>query len=349
MKKISFGKRSIGNNNSVFIIAEAGVNHNGDINTAKQLIAKAKECGADCIKFQTFKAERVATSNAPKAEYQNRTTPADESQVNMLKKLELPEAAYPELIDLCRSLDISFLSTPYDIKDIDFLDEIGVPAFKVASGQAVEPIFLEHLAKKQKPVLLSTGMCTLAEVDEAVRVIRNAGNDEIIVLQCTTNYPSAIADCNLRAMVTMRQALDVLVGYSDHTQSLTAALVAAAHSACVIERHFTLDKNLPGPDHSCSSDPEEFAMLVRYIREVESCLGSPLKRPSDAELRNLKGMRRSIVASQSIKAGEQFTHDNLTLKRPGTGLMGNQFQLVIGRCAKIDISPDQILSLEWVE
>lgn len=348
VKVIEHGNVKIGWQHPVFIIAEAGVNHNGDIDMALRLVREAKRVGADCVKFQTFKAERVVTEKAPKAEYQMKATEPTESQIEMLRKLELPPEVYPDLMALCQSEGIFFLSTPYSIEDVEFLDRLGVFAFKVASGQAVEPYFLEHVAKKGKPILLSTGMCTLAEVDQAVRVIRDTGNEQIVLLQCTTNYPSSVADSNLRAMVTMGNALDVLVGYSDHTESLTAATVSVALGACVVERHFTLDKSLPGPDHSSSSDPEEFLELVKQIREAEVSLGSSLKWPSDVERKNALGMRRSIVARCKIRAGQVISEEMLTFKRPATGLTPALLPDLVGRVATYDIGADQALSWEMI-
>ena len=349
MKELKIEKKTVGEEQPVFIIAEAGVNHNGDISMAKELIRKAKACGADCIKFQTFKAERIVTKNSPKAAYQLKTTNPKESQLDMLKKLELSKKDYDELIKTCKEEDIFFLSTPYNIEDINFLDELGVEAFKVASGQAVEPYFLEHMASKNKPILLSTGMCTLAEVDEAIRTIRKTGNEQLVVFQCTTNYPSAIEDTNLRAMNTIRTAFDVLVGYSDHTNTLTAATPAASLAASVIERHFTLDKSLPGPDQSSSSDPLEFAQLVCNIRDVEKCLGSAVKTPSPAELKNAAAMRRSIIAKQNIPAGTLFTIDNLTFKRPASGLLANRLNDILGRKAAKNIGAESIIDYGMIQ
>jgi N,N'-diacetyllegionaminate synthase len=343
MKEFKIENKTVGEKHPVFIIAEAGVNHNGDINMAKELIRKAKTCGADCVKFQTFKAERIVTKNSPKAAYQLKTTNPNESQLDMLKKLELSKKDYDELIKTCREEDIIFLSTPYNIEDINFLEDLGVQAYKVASGQAVEPYFLEHMASKNKPVLLSTGMCTLAEVDEAICAIRKTGNEKLVLFQCTTNYPSALEDTNLRAMNTMRNTFDVLVGYSDHTESLTAATAAASLGASIIERHFTLDKSLPGPDQSSSSDPLEFTRLVCNIREVEKCLGSAVKIPGPAELKNAAAMRRSIIAKQNIPAGTLFTIDNLTFKRPASGLLANRLSDILGRKAAKDIMTETII------
>jgi N-acetylneuraminate synthase/N,N'-diacetyllegionaminate synthase len=338
----------IGSQSPVFVIAEAGVNHNGDIDMALRLAREAKRVGADCVKFQTFKAERVVTQEAPKAQYQLKTTNSEESQIKMLRELELDESAYGDLMVLCQEEGLLFLSTPYNIEDVDFLDSLGVSAFKIASGQAVEPYFLEYVANKGKPILLSTGMCTLGEVDRAVRVVRGTGNDQIVVLQCTTNYPSAIEDCNLRAIVTIRDALDVLVGYSDHTEGLTAAIASVALGACVVERHFTLDKSLPGPDHSSSSDPQEFAALVRQIRQAELALGSSAKYPCQIEQENAPGMRRSIVAKGTIRSGQAITEDMLTFKRPATGLKPDFLPELVGRVAVCDIEEGQMLSWEMV-
>jgi N-acetylneuraminate synthase/N,N'-diacetyllegionaminate synthase len=242
-----------------------------------------------------------------------------------------------------------FLSTPYDVEDADLLDQFGVQAFKVASGQAVEPYFLKHLAKKERPIFLSTGMCTLAEVDEAVRAIRGEGNEQIVILQCTTNYPSRLADTNLRAMQTMGQALNVICGYSDHTRGDVAAIGAVALGAQVIEKHFTLDKDMAGPDHSSSANPAEFKQLVKRIREMELCLGSGIKQPSAIELKNSIGMRRSIVARRLIPAGVPLSWDNITLKRPGNGLSSRHIELIIGRTAQLDIAADTIITLEMIK
>lgn len=348
LETIEVGSVLIGHDQPVFVIAEAGVNHNGDVDMALRLVHEAKRAGADCVKFQTFKAERVVTQEAPKAEYQLKTTNPQEIQIEMLRKLELDESVYGDLMALCHDEGIVFLSTPYNIEDVDFLDSLGVPAFKIASGQAVEPYFIEYVASKGKPVILSTGMCTLAEVDQAVQVIRKTGNDQIVLLQCTTNYPSAISDCNLRAMVTIGNCLDVLVGYSDHTETLTASTASVALGACVIERHFTLDKRLPGPDHSSSSDPQEFKELVEQIRETELALGSTLKGPSDVERKNAVDMRRSIVAMCRIPAGQIITEEMLTFKRPATGLRPALLPDFVGRVATCDIGADQALSWEMI-
>lgn len=343
---VKIGNIIVGNNNPVFIIAEAGVNHNGDINQAKKLIRQAKKIGANCIKFQTFKAERVVTQQAPKANYQLKTTNPQESQLDMLRKLELSPIAYQELVALCQKEDILIFSTPYNREDVDFLDELGVPAFKLASIHLVEPYFLQYVAAKNKPMIISTGMATLAEVDEAIRAIKSTGNTQIIVLQCTTNYPSKLEDANLKAMQTMQNAFNVLVGYSDHTQSNTACIASVAMGACVIEKHFTLDKSLAGPDHSSSADPAEFEMLIKDIREAEMVLGSAIKEPCEVEKINAVGMRRSIVAKCDILAGDTITEDMLTFKRPASGIKPAFFADIVGRIAQQTLNKNELVTWE---
>ncbi len=332
-----------------FIVAEAGVNHNGDLQLAKQMIRSARAAGADCIKFQTFRADQVATPAAAKAAYQCDRVDDTQSQLQMLRGLELSREDYPELVRTCRDERILFLSTPYSHEDVDFLDSLGVSAFKIASGQAVEPIFLKYVADKGKPIVLSTGMCTLAEVEHAVCVIRKTGNDQLVVLQCTTCYPTAAADVNLLAMIEMGRRLEVLVGYSDHTQSLTAATVAAGLGACVIERHFTTDKTLPGPDQSCSSDPEEFALLVGMIREAQRTLGSSQKKLSAIERQNMAVIRRGVVAVTDISVGTRFSPQNVALKRPAGRLGGTDLPKIIGRQAAVDIQTDTPITPEMIQ
>lgn len=336
----------VGEGQSVFIIAEAGVNHNGDLNLARRMIVSAKEAGADCVKFQTFKAESVVTASAPKARYQLEVTDKNESQLQMLKKLELSFEAYKKLFKCCKEVDIEFLSTPYSFEDIRLLEELGVGAYKIASGQLVEPAFLSAVAKTGKPIFLSTGMGTLAEVDEALRTMRSAGNGDIVLLQCTTNYPSRLEDSNLRAIQTMAAAFGTIMGYSDHTQSDTACLVAIGLGARVIEKHLTLDKNMPGPDHTSSANPAEFAILVKEIREAERALGSGRKEPSQIEIINAQGMRRSIVAACKIHKGEAFTEGMLTFKRPGKGIRPALLHELIGSLAVHDIEADEPITWE---
>lgn len=337
-------KFSCTDNGSVYIIAEAGVNHNGDLDLALRLADAAKVAGADCVKFQTFKAHQIVTADAPKADYQLKLTGRQESQLQMLKKLELAPQGYRTLVDHCRRIGIDFMSTPYGVEDIRYLEELGVEAFKVASGQIVEPLFLEAVARTGKPVLLSTGMATLAEVDNAVRLIRACGNDEIVLLQCTTDYPSRLQDANLRAIATMAHAFDTVTGYSDHTPSDTACLVAIGLGARVLEKHITLDRSLPGPDHAASADPDAFRRLCQAVREAELTLGSGRKEPCAAEIANARGMRRSLVASRLIKAGETLSDDMLTCKRPGTGIRPDLQPQVVGCRATREIQPDEMIS-----
>ena len=339
---ININQRAIGDHQPCYIIAEAGVNHNGDTQLALELVEKAYEVGADCVKFQTFTAESVITKQAPKAHYQLQVTDHRESQFEMLRKLELSQDAYQSIIHRCQTLGIQFLSTPYSAPDADFLHELEVPAFKVASGQLVELSFLEHLAAFHKPIILSTGMATLAEVYDAVATIR-AFHDQFFVLQCTTNYPSRLEDANIRAMVAMREALNVPVGYSDHVESNYACYAAVAQGACIIEKHFTLDRALPGPDHKASLDIAGFRELVAGIRAVEASLGSSVKTPTQAERDNTEGMRRSIVTVRPIQKGETLETSALSFKRPATGLPPRALRDIIGKKAAKDLAEDEVL------
>jgi N,N'-diacetyllegionaminate synthase len=336
----------IGNEFPICIIAEAGVNHNGDLGMALKLVEEAKKAGANCVKFQTFKAERIVTHTAPKAEYQKLTTDGKESQFEMLKKLELTFDDYAAIVAKCRQENILFLSTPYSEEDVDFLETLEVAAYKIASGQIIELPFLRSIARTRKPILLSTGMSTIGEIDRALRAIREEGNDRIILLQCTSNYPSRISDANLQVIPSLRETFHVHCGYSDHTQGSTACLVAVAFGVRVIEKHFTLDKNLPGPDHSSSADTAEFACLAAGIREAEKSLGASMKQPAEAETINAVGMRRSICAKQPIAEGTLISADMLTFKRPSTGIHPYYFDLVVGKKAKRAISSDRLMSWE---
>jgi len=328
-----------------FVIAEAGVNHNGDMAVAFRLIEEAKRVGADCVKFQSFRADRVATRSAPKAAYQLKVTDAAESQFDMLRSLELSASQHAELVACCRQHGIQFLSTPYDIHDAEMLAGIGVRGFKLASIHLVELPYLRELAAFRLPIILSTGMATLAEVDVAVRTLRDVGHNEFVVLQCTTNYPSRVSDANLRAMVTMRDALGVCVGYSDHTEGTAVTLASVALGARLIEKHFTLDRGMPGPDHSCSSDPKEFASLVRGIRDVEAAMGSGVKSPSDSERANTVGMRRSVVAIRDLSPGETLTREDVAFKRPATGIAPSRLDELLGRRLIEPVAADALL--EW--
>ena len=332
-----------------YVIAEAGVNHNGDLNMALELIDQAKKCGADCVKFQTYKTEQLVSEMSPKAKYQLNVTDANESQFKMLKKLELGYDLYPSLISKCKDLNIDFLSTPYNFEDVDFLNSMGIDAFKIASGQLTELPFLKHVAKTGKKIIISTGMANMSEVSDAVDEIRNSGNDNIIVLQCTTNYPSDIEDTNLKAMISMREGLKVNVGYSDHTNSSYACFAAVALGAILIEKHFTLDKNLEGPDHLTSFNPTEFAELVYGIRMVEKALGDGIKKPTNSEMNNIYGMKRSLVVLKNINAGETLKHEDIGFKRPQNGLSPNYFEKVIGKKILKNMKKDDPILFESVD
>ncbi len=342
--KINLDSLKVGDNEPVFIIAEAGVNHMGSQDIAIKLIEEAKLSGADCVKFQTFKADRIVSKSAPKANYQNHTTDPDESQYDMLKALEIDENIYGDLINSCNDNNILFMSTPYNEEDIDFLDDLNVQIFKAASIHIAEPRFLKHMANKGKPMIISTGMATLDEIDIAIKTILDAGNDNFVVMQCTSNYPSLIEECNLKAMLEMKSKYECLVGYSDHTQTNISAITAVALGACVIEKHFTLDKTLPGPDQSTSESPEGFKVLVNQIREAEIALGDKEKSPTVSEKKNIFAMRRSIVANKDIKKGEEIKSSDLTFKRPVIGITPVEIEDVVGTYAIDDISKDEFLS-----
>jgi N,N'-diacetyllegionaminate synthase len=342
---VRIGSRVIGPGEPVWLIAEAGVNHNGDVTAAERLIVEAKRAGADCVKFQTFSAGSVASANAPKAPYQLRSTAASESQLEMLRRLELDAAAHERLAAACTAAGIVFLSAPYAVEDVDLLESLGVAAYKVPSALLVEPDLLRRVAATGKPVILSTGLATLDEVGDAVTTLRAAGNDQLVLLQCTTDYPATPSEANLRTMQTMGSAFGVLTGYSDHTSGTAVAVAAAALGAVVIEKHLTLDKAQAGPDHATSADPDEFREFVRAIRDVEAALGSGQKEPSTSERGNLVEMRRSLVATQPIAAGTVIAADMLSPKRPATGIPPRDLATVVGKVAKVDIAPDR--PLEW--
>lgn len=326
-----------------YIIAEAGVNHNGRLDLALELVQKAKDVGADCVKFQTFKAEKLVTKTSPKAKYQLETTNAQESQFAMLKALELPLEDYNTIKKECERLEIDFISTPYDYDDVDFLDELGVSQFKVASSQLTEIPFLEYIAGKGKPIIISTGMATLSEVFEATQAIK-AINEKLTVLQCTTNYPSHIEEANLLAMQSIKEACKVNVGYSDHVKNNYACYAATAMGAEMIEKHFTIDKNLEGPDHSCSLDPEGFKALVYGIRQIEASMGNGVKMPTKSEEANTYAMRRSIVSVTRIKKGQILDKTLLSFKRPANGIAPKHLKQLVGRKLKKDIEADQPLN-----
>ena len=333
--------------NKVFIIAEAGVNHNGNISIAKKMIDAASNSGADAVKFQTFKAESLATKYAPKASYQKKGTDILESQFDMLRKLELNEAAHKSLMKYCKKKRIMFMSTPFDLESIDLLSKLGFSVFKIPSGELTNLPYLKKIGALNKKIIMSTGMSTMGEVQNALNVLLSAGTkrSDITILHCNTGYPTPIEDANLRAIPAIQKALKVKVGYSDHTPGIEAAIGAVALGAQVIEKHFTLDRNMPGPDHRASLEPEEFKMMVRGIRNIESALGSGIKCPSKSESKNIRIARKSIVASGDIRKGERFSSSNISVKRPGTGISPMKWNYVLGRTAKKDFNADELIKI----
>jgi len=335
------------NNHHTLIIAEAGVNHNGDMELAKRLIDIAADAGADLVKFQTFTVERLASQSAPKADYQNQTTDPVESQFAMLKQLELSMQMHEVLIAHCQQRNIGFFSTGFDIQSLDYLASLGAELFKIPSGEITNLPYLRHVGGFGKPVILSTGMATLGEIEAALEVLEAAGTQrrQITVLHCNTEYPTPMEDVNLRAMCSIRDAFSVAVGYSDHTAGIEVPIAAVALGATVIEKHLTLDRNLPGPDHKASLEPNEFAAMVRSIRNIEQAAGDGIKRPSPSETKNKPIARKSLVAAKPIRAGEQFTAENMTAKRPGTGISPMRWDEVMGRVAARDFVADELITL----
>ncbi|MCP5463709.1 MAG: N-acetylneuraminate synthase [Deltaproteobacteria bacterium] len=356
--------------NSVYIIAEAGVNHNGDMELAKRLIDVAKEAGADAVKFQSFRAVHLASNKAPKADYQEKTTSKAESQLDMLKKLELSLEDHYTLIAHCEKQGIAFLSTPFELESLKLLTtDFDLPLIKVPSGEITNAPFLLAIARTQKPVILSTGMSTLKEVEDALAVLsfgflnpqetpslekvracfessaaKKIIQDKVTVLHCTTEYPTPYEDVNLRAMDQIRDTFGVKVGLSDHTEGIAMAVAAAARGAEVLEKHFTLDKSMEGPDHKASLDPSELMALVKSVRQVEKALGQGIKAPASSEEKNIAIVRKSLVAAMPIKKGEAFTEENLTCKRPGTGVSPMQYWDYLGRVAENDYEVDEVIS-----
>jgi len=335
---------------NTYVIAEAGVNHNGRLNLALDLVQKASEIGVDCIKFQTFQAKNIVTKSSPKAKYQLGVTDPQESQFEMLRKLELGYDDYVKIIEECRNRNIDFLSTPYNFQDVDFLDDLGVSAYKIASGQLTELSFLRYVARKNRRMIISTGMGTMSDVFSAVEAIRTSGNNDVIVLQCTTNYPSLIEDSNVRAMNSIKEACQVDVGYSCHVENNFACFAAVALGAKVIEKHFTLDRNMSGPDHSSSLDPDGFKDLITGIRQIEKSLGNGLKMPSSKELENEYGMKRSLVSNKNLQKGHVLKTEDIGFKRPMNGLAPFYYEKIIGKRLCRDIlmdEPFQLNTIEW--
>jgi N,N'-diacetyllegionaminate synthase len=329
-----------------FVVAEAGVNHDGDLDQALALIDAAASSGADAVKFQTFSADRLATSEAPKARYQERDPAA--TQYDMLRRLELDGPAHRRLAEHARAREIEFLSSPFDELSADLLETIGVAAFKIPSGELTNIPLLQHIAKKLCPMIVSTGMATLEEVQVAVDAIQSAGAPPIALLHCVSAYPAEPRDANLRAMFTLRETFDVPVGWSDHMLGDEVALAAAALGAAIIEKHLTLDRTLPGPDHAASLEPDEFGQLVRGIRMVEAALGSGEKRPTEAEIEIAAAARRSIVAARALHEGQTLSNADVMLRRPGTGLPPTMLQRILGRRAARPIAAGAPLREEWL-
>ena len=329
------------------IIAEAGVNHNGDMTMARQLIDEAARAGADLVKFQTFSANRLVTRTATKAEYQTQTTDIKESQHEMLRRLELSADMHKELVAHCAARNIGFFSTAFDIESIDLLVSLGQDHFKIPSGELTNLPYLRRIGRLGQAVILSTGMATLGEIEAAIDALEQAGTprDHITVLHCTTEYPTPMTEVNLRAMQSIQNAFRLDVGYSDHTPGIEVAIAAVAMGASVIEKHFTLDCNLPGPDHKASLEPEGLMAMVAAIRNIEVALGDGIKRLTRSEDRNKPVMRKSLIASQPIKAGEIFSDDNITTKRPGTGISPMRWDEIIGHMASRDFAEEELIEL----
>lgn len=332
---------------AVTIIAEAGVNHNGDMALARALIDVAAEAGADLVKFQTFSATRLLTATARKADYQLATTDRTESQLEMIRRLELTPQMHEELILHCQRRGVRFFSSAFDLESVDLLARLGLDRFKVPSGEITNLPYLRHIGRHRLPVIVSTGMATLTEVAAALEVLETSGvpRRQITVLHCNTEYPTPMSDVNLRAMQSMQQTLGVQVGYSDHTQGIEIAVAAVALGASVIEKHLTLDRTLPGPDHRASLEPAEFGAMVTAIRNVERALGDGIKQPSPSERKNMPVARKSIVAARPIRKGEVLTESHLAVKRPGTGLSPMLWDQLLGRPASRDFAADE--PLEW--
>ena len=348
MKIVNIAGRLVGEDEPCFIIAEAGVNHNGDVNLARKLIEVAKDAGADAVKFQTFKAEDVVTKSAEKAPYQKESTGAGESQFEMIKKLELKTKDFEELSNYAQKRGMVFLSSPFDKGSVDLLDGMCVPAFKIGSGEITNFPLLKHIARKKKPVILSTGMAVLGEIEEALTAIRQEDLDAIILLHCVSCYPTKIEDVNLKVLETLRQAFRLPVGLSDHTLGNITPIAAVALGACAIEKHVTLDKKLPGPDHSASLEPGELKEMVKAIRDVEKALGDGIKRLTVEEEENKKAARRSIVARVDIPTGAVITEEMLDVKRPGIGLEPKFINLIIRKKANENIMSGEVITLSKV-
>ncbi|SES96025.1 N-acetylneuraminate synthase [Methanococcoides vulcani] len=351
MEKIKIGNRIIGNGTPCFIIAEAGVNHNGSLELAKKLIDVAVDAGVDAVKFQTFKADKLVVPDAEKADYQKNTAVEEDSQYQMLKKLELTEHEFMELSSYAREHDLIFLSSPFDKESADFLDSVSVPIFKISSGELTNIPLLKHIARKKKPIILSTGMATVGEIDEVLSTLAKEGSEGIILLHCVTNYPAKMEEVNLNVIKTLRCCYKLPVGFSDHTPGIVASLAATAMGSCVVEKHFTIDKNLPGPDHSASLNPTELKDLVQGIRDIENAMGDGRKKPTSAEQKIKKFVRKSIVASADVQTDTVITEYMLDIKRTGEdkGIEPKHWDYIIGSKTKVDLNKDQPIKWNMIE
>ena len=329
-----------------FVIAEAGVNHNGSFDLARQLVDQARLAGADAVKFQTFRAEKMVSRSAQKAQYQKRNTGGADTQFEMLERLELSDADHRALLAYCRDAGVTFLSSPFDAQSADLLDELGVTAFKIPSGELTNHALLRHIADKGKPLILSTGMSTLDEVTEAVDIIVASGNRRLSLLHCVTEYPAPVDEVNLRAMLTLRDAFGFAVGYSDHTQGFEIAVAAVALGARIIEKHFTLSRDMEGPDHKASLEPDELKALIAAIRNVEQALGDGVKVPAPCEIKNIAIARKSVVAERDIAVGEPLSLENVAVKRPGDGIQPRDLENIMGRTVAVDIEAGSVVSWE---
>lgn len=346
MRKIRIGDKLVGDNEPIFIVAEAGVNHNGNVALGKKLIDLAKDAGADAVKFQTFKTEKIVTSYAEKAGYQKETTGVSELQYEMLKKLELKDEEFMELFNYAKKRSVIFLSSAFDRESVDLLNDLGVPAFKIASGEITNFPLLKYVAEKRKPVILSTGMSTISEIGDALKVIRENGTKDIVLLHCVTSYPAKKEEANLKVIESLRQKFKLPIGFSDHTLGITIPIAAAALGAVIIEKHFTLDKNLPGPDHKASLEPNELKEMINAIRDVEKALGNGVKKLTKQEKEIRKNVRRSVVAKVKISKGTIISEDMLDIKRPGIGIEPKHLNKIIGKKAKKSMEPDELITFE---
>ncbi len=347
-KRIKIGDKHLGEDESVFIIAEAGVNHNGKLELAKKLVDKAKGAGVDAVKFQTYKTEDVVTEDAKMADYQKKNIGKEKSQYEMIKEKELGYDEFEELKEYCDEKNILFLSTPHTEDAMNFLEPL-VPAYKIGSGDLTNLPFLEKVAKKGKPIILSTGMATLGEVEEAVQTVRKGGNEDLILLHCVTNYPTDIKNVNLRAMKTLKNSFKTKVGFSDHTMGITAPIAAVSLGATVIEKHFTLDKEMEGPDHKASLEPDELKDMVESIRNLEKGLGHGIKKPTNNEKEIISSVRKSIITEKKIHKGQQIKEDMLEIKRPADGIKPKYLNRVLNAKAKKDLKSGEVLKWSDLE